>query len=248
MGLLFAAQLMAAQNQSSQTLPPPRAGFNFPQKQTLTYAVDFRVVPSGTATVHLESQGDEERLSATAQTNGAISLIYKIDDHFETSFNRLKGCTDEFDKQTQEGRRQLSSTMKIDYGRMKSIFDEKNMVDGKSKHEEVAITGCVTDLLTGVYYASSQPMEVGKSFVLPLVDAQHVVPVTLKVEAREQIKTPLGIFKTVRVQPTADAGVVKNRGNIWIWYTDDDRHLPVQMRARSFWGTITFRLIGNESK
>jgi hypothetical protein len=50
------------------------------------------------------------------------------------------------------------------------------------------------------------------------------------------------------VQPTADAGVVKNRGNIWIWYTDDDRHLPVQMRARSFWGTITFRLTGNDSK
>jgi hypothetical protein len=50
------------------------------------------------------------------------------------------------------------------------------------------------------------------------------------------------------VQPTADAGVVKNRGNIWIWYTDDERHLPVQMRARLFWGTITFRLIGNENK
>ena len=55
-------------------------------------------------------------------------------------------------------------------------------------------------------------------------------------------------FKTLRVQPTADAGVVKNRGNIWIWYTDDERHLPVQMRARLFWGTITFRLTGNENK
>jgi len=59
---------------------------------------------------------------------------------------------------------------------------------------------------------------------------------------------PLGTFKTLRVQPTAEAGVVKNRGNIWIWYTDDERHLPVQMRARLFWGTITFRLIGNDSK
>jgi hypothetical protein len=70
----------------------------------------------------------------------------------------------------------------------------------------------------------------------------------MKVEGREEIKTTLGTFKTLRVQPTADAGVVKNRGNIWIWYTDDDRHLPVQMRARLFWGTITFRLTGNENK
>ena len=78
----------------------------------------------------------------------------------------------------------------------------------------------------------------GHNFVLPVVDAQHTVPVTMKVEGREEIKTTLGTFKTIRVQPTADAGVVKNRGNIWIWYTDDDRHLPVQMRARLFWGPL----------
>jgi hypothetical protein len=48
--------------------------------------------------------------------------------------------------------------------------------------------------------------------------------------------------------PTADAGVVKNRGNIWIWFTDDERHPPGQMRARPFWGTITFRLSANEAK
>ena len=30
--------------------------------------------------------------------------------------------------------------------------------------------------------------------------------------------------------------MVKNRGNIWIWYTDDARHMPVQIRARLFWG------------
>ena len=51
-----------------------------------------------------------------------------------------------------------------------------------------------------------------------------------------------GTFQTLRVQPTADEGIVKNRGNIWIWYTDDARHMPVQIRARSFWGTITFHL------
>jgi hypothetical protein len=110
------------------------------------------------------------------------------------------------------------------------------------------IPGCMTDLLTGVFYTASQPMEVGHTFVIPVVDALRTVRVTMKVEGREEIKTTLGTFKTLRVQPTADAGVVKNRGNIWIWYTDDERHLPVQMRARLFWGTITFRLTGNENK
>jgi hypothetical protein len=71
----------------------------------------------------------------------------------------------------------------------------------------------------------------------------------MKVIGREEIKTPAGTFQTLKVQATADEGVVKNRGSIWIWYTDDPRHLPVQMQARAFfWGTITFHLQSVEFK
>ena len=247
---VFCAFALAAgsHGQPQSTLTAPRPGFSFPQKQTLTYAVDWRVFPAGTAVLHFEANGANERLNASADTLGAINLLFHVGDKFQSTFDREKGCTYEFDKQTVEGKRQVNSTLRLDYGSGKSILDEKNMITGQTKHVETPIPGCLTDLLTGVYYASSQNMEVGKTFVIPVVDALHSVPVSMKVEGREEIKTPLGTFKTLRVQPTADAGVVKNRGNIWIWYTEDDRHLPVQMRARLFWGTITFRLTGNDSK
>jgi len=243
---LAAAALSPAQQMA--TLTPPRADFSFPEKQTLTYAVDWRVFPAGTAVLHFEAAGTNERITANADTIGAINLIFHVGDKFQSTFDREKGCTYEFDKQTVEGRRQVNSTLKLDYDQGKSILDEKNLVTKQTKHVEAGVPGCMTDLLSGIYFAASQPMEVGKSFVIPVVDAMHIVPVTMKVEGREEIKTTLGTFKTLRVQPTADAGVVKNRGNIWIWYTDDERHLPVQMRARLFWGTITFRLTGNENK
>jgi hypothetical protein len=250
LAILFCVLQAAAVAQTSQTgpLPAPRPGYSFPDKQTLTYSVDWRVFSAGTAVIHFESDGARERISANASTAGAINLIFHVDDHFQSTFDRQTGCTTQFDKQTVEGRRQINATLRLDYGQNRAYMDQKNLVNGQTKHEESPITGCVTDLLTGVFYASSQPMEVGRSFVLPIFDAQHVIPVTMKVEAREEIKTTLGTFKTIRVHPTADAGVVKNRGDIWIWYTDDERHLPVQMRARLFWGTITFRLTGNESK
>jgi hypothetical protein len=242
------ALAVASPGQQAAPLAPPHPGFSFPQKQTLTYSVDWRVFPAGTAVLHFEAAGDRERITANADTIGAINLLFHVGDRFQSTFDRTTGCTYEFDKQTVEGRRQINSTLRLDYAQGKSILDEKNMVTGQTKHLESPVQGCLTDLLTGVYYASSQPMEVGKNFVIPVVDALHTVPVTMKVEGREEIKTSLGVFKTLRVQPTADAGVVKNRGNIWIWYTDDERHLPVQMRARLFWGTITFRLTGNDSK
>ena len=106
----------------------------------------------------------------------------------------------------------------------------------------------MTDLLSGIFYAASQPIQVGQSFQMPLADALHTVAVTMKALSRQEIKTPSGTYQTIRVQPTADAGVVKNKGEIWIWYTDDARHIPVQMRARLFWGTLTMQLTSIEQK
>ena len=246
LALAAVAPLILAQQ--APLLTSPRAGFSFPQKQTLTYEVDWRVFPAGTAVLHFEAAGERENITARADTSGAINLLFHVSDRFQSSIDRAKGCTYDFNKQTVEGRRQASSTLHLDYGQNRSVLDEKNLVTGQTKHVESPVTSCLTDLLTGVFYTSSQPIALGHSFMIPVVDAMHVVPVTMKVEGREEIKTPLGVFKTLRVQPTAAAGVVKNRGNIWIWYTDDERHLPVQMRARLFWGTITFRLTGNENK
>jgi len=238
----------AAFGQQATTLAPPRAGYSFPQKQTLTYAVDWRVFPAGTAVIRFEASGNRERITASADTSGAINLLFHVSDRFQSDFDREHGCTYDFDKQTVEGRRQINSTLRLDYANGKSILDEKNQVTGQTKHLEAPVNGCLTDLLTGVFYASSQPIALGHNFVIPVADAMRTVLVTMKVEGREEIKTPLDTFNTLRVKPTADAGVVKNRGDIWIWYTDDERHLPVQMRARLFWGTITFRLIGNDAK
>ena len=250
LGALLCALALAATAPAQQNtaLPPPRAGFSFPEKQTLTYSVDWRVFPAGTAVIHFERRDGRERVSATADTIGAINLLFHVSDRFQSDFDLETGCSYDFNKQTVEGRRQIESTLHIDYSQSKSFFDERNLISKQTRHVEWASGGCLTDLLSGVFYAASQPLEIGHSFVMPVADYLRIVPITMKVEGREEIKTPLGTFKTIRVQPTADAGVVKNRGNIWVWYTDDERHLPVQMRARLFWGTITFRLTGNEEK
>jgi hypothetical protein len=246
--LFLACQAALGHGQRIEPLQAPDAGFTFPQKQTLTYSVDWRVFPAGTAVIHFEAAGNRERVNATAYTIGAINLLFHVNDRFQSEFNRQTGCSYDFDKQTVEGRRQIDSTLQLDYAVSKSVLDQKNLVNGQTKHVESPIPGCLTDLLSGIFYMASQPLNVGHNFMVPVADAQRTVPVLMKVEGYEQVRTPLGTFKTIRVQPTAEAGVVKNRGNIWIWYTDDERHVPVQMQARLFWGTITFRLISDENK
>ena len=250
--MLFAVTISASsQSQNAAALPaltPPPPSYAFPARETLHYEVDWRVFPAGTASIRLELQGDTMRVTGEGETIEAINLLFRVSDKFESSFDRKTGCSYGFSKQIIEGKRQVNTDLKFDYTQHKSTQVEKNLVSGITKHEEAQIPGCVTDLMSGIFYAASQPIQVGQSFQMPLADALHTLPVTMKALSREEIKTTAGTFQTIRVQPTAESGVVKNKGEIWIWYSDDARHIPVQMRARLFWGTLTMRLSSIDQK
>jgi len=246
--LFGACGTLVAQYTPIPTLQPPMAGFSFPAKQTLSFDVDWRVFTAGTAILHLEQQGTQEKVTATADTVGAVNMLFPVVDKFQAGLDTKTGCSTGFSKQLQEGLRKVNSDLSFDYNTGKQTQYEKNMVKGTSKTLTAAIPACVTDSLSAIFYAASQPLVVGQSVRYPLADSMRTVTVVMKVEAKEEIKTPAGTFQTIRVQPTAEEGIVKNRGNIWIWYTDDARHIPVQMRARLFFGTITFHLKSIEAK
>lgn len=204
--------------------------------------MDWRVFPAGTAKFHLSAEGEQEHVTASAASIGTVNLLFPVADKYDSVFDRRSGCSSEYRKQIQEGRRRLTGLLQLDYARRQQILSEKNLVTGTSKQQTSAIPSCVTDVLSGIFYVASQPLRIGHDLRFPLADAGRVVAVTMKIEANETVVTPAGTFSAIRVQPTADVGVVKNRGNIWIWYSNDARHIPVQVRAHLFWGTITMRL------
>jgi hypothetical protein len=224
------------------TLPPPHPGFNFPQHLTLNYVVDWRVFPAGTASIRLDGENDSEHVQATADSSGATNLIFRVNDRYSSTFSRSQGCSAAFSKQVLEGRRQLSSDQQFNQATRRTIYDERNAIAHNHRTLQSALPGCVTDMLSGIFAASSQTIDVGHDLHLPVAEANHVTDVTLHVEAREAVRTPLATYQTLRVQATAPPGAVRVKGEIWIWYTDDERHLPVQMRAHLPWGTLTFRL------
>lgn len=249
--LLLAAALPIRAQQASQSIPtlqPPVPGYSFPAHQVLTFTVDWRVFTAGTAVFHLDQVGTLQKITATADSVGGVNMLFPVVDRFQSAFDTKTGCSTGFSKQLQEGLRKVTGDLTFDYVAGKQTQVEKNLVKGTSKRQMASIPACVTDSLSAIFYAASQRMVVGQDIRFPLADSMRTVTVTMKVEGKEEIKTPAGIFQTIRVQPTAEEGIVKNRGNIWIWYSDDPRHIPVQIRARLFWGTITFHLQSMENR
>jgi len=229
-------------------LLPPAASQSFPAAQTLTYQVDWRLLPAGTLTMHLESVGDQEHISATAASLGSISLLYRVNDRFDSVVDRATGCSQSLTKRAEEGRRRVNTEVKFDYAAARQTLTEKNLVKGTGKQSSGPLPACATDVLSSVFYIATQPLVPGQSFTFPLADSLRTIGVTLKAEARETIKVAGTTYNTIRVQPTADAAVVRNRGQIWVWYSDDSRHIPVQIKAKLFWGTLTFRLTSIDNK
>ena len=230
------------------TLSPPDPSFSFPQRQTLTFNVDWRVFTAGTAVFHVEQQGTTQKVTATADTVGNVNMLFPVVDKFQSGFDTRTGCSIGFAKQLSEGRRKVTSDLTFNYQQGKQYETSRNLVKGTARNLQANIPACVQDSLSAIFYVASQPLVIGQTVRFPLADSMRTVTVTMKVESKEEIKTPAGTFQTIRVQPTAEEGIVKNRGNIWIWYTDDARHMPVQIRTRLFFGTITFHLQSFEAK
>ena len=105
--------MLTGMAQTAPPLPPPQPGFSFPVKQTLTYAVDWRVFPAGVATFHLEQAGGLERITATGQSTGAVNLLFPVNDWFESYLNGQTGCSTVLNKRLQKGRRQITSSLRF---------------------------------------------------------------------------------------------------------------------------------------
>lgn len=232
----------AAVFSATSRISPPDSGYRFPDGETFTYNVDWRLVNAGTTRVRLDTVNGERHVVANADSTGAVALLYHVHDRLETFFNPQTNCSLSLLKHTEEGFRRVETSVRYDYSRKKAVLDERNVRAKNQKHEETNIPQCVADTLSAAFYVASQPLQPGSKFSFPSTDGGKAADIEVTVEGREFVKTPSENYNTVRISAEALNGPQKGKGTVWMWYSDDARRIPVQMRARAFWGTMTFHL------
>jgi hypothetical protein len=221
-------------------VPPPR-NYPFPDGRTYVYSVEWHLITAGTAVMKMEAAGNERKVAASAESSGAVNIIFPVHDRFESRFDPRTFCSLSIFKHSEEGAHKRETSIHSDYARKKSTLDEKNLKTGETKHVENDLAGCATDVITGFYYLQSLPLQPGASYEFPISDGKTTI-VRASVERREQIKVPAGTFPAVLITAEATSGPLRSKGKVWVWYSDDASHTPVQMRAKLGWGTLLFRL------
>jgi hypothetical protein len=239
-GVLYGHQI-ASIGPTTAEITPPRPNYSFPDGQGYVYSAEWHMITAGTGLVKMETAGGERKVIASAESLGAVNVIFPVHDRFEARFDPRTFCSVSILKHSEEGSRKRETSIHFDYARKKSVLDEKNLKTGETKHVENDMPGCATDVITGFYYLQTLPLQLGARYEFPISDGKTTV-VRANVEKREQIKVPAGTFTAVLVTAEATSGPLQSKGKVWVWYSDDANHTPVQMRAKMGWGTLLFRL------
>jgi len=107
------------------------------------------------------------------------------------------------------------------------------------------VPNCVHEVMGAILKLRGMTLGPGQSAQIPMSDGRRSAAVKIEAHEREDLKTPVGAFKTMRYEAFMLNGVIYTRkGRVELWLTDDARRLPVQIRLRMNFpvGTVTLQL------
>jgi hypothetical protein len=119
-----------------------------------------------------------------------------------------------------------------------------------SQAKQTPLQDGMMSLLSGLFFLRLQNYTVGQMLRIPVTDDQKNYDFEILVAAREKVDTECGKINTIRLEPKifGQDKFFRKKGEMFIWLTDDDKHVPVHLEARGEAGKISVKLIKNTCK
>ncbi len=181
------------------------------------------------------------KISSTVKSNSFISMFYPIKDVVESYVDVTNLQPYRYRSIQQEG--SYRSDKEILFDREKNIATYINHKSGGKKQVSETAAG-VHDPLSVVYYLRTIPIQAGQTLNIEVNDGRKNWTLVVVGLAKERVNVPAGTFNTIKVKTSVKyEGLLVNKGDVIIWFTDDDVKMPVQMESKVKVGVIIARLI-----
>lgn len=213
---------------------PFRAG------ESLRFNVRYGIIHAGDAWLEVPRVRDWQghgiyELVARAQSNSFFDKVYKVRNRIESWWDHDGRFSRRYLEDRREGRYRQKTDIQFDADRR-----EAHYLDG----QVFPVPPRVQDALSAFYYARTQALPLGGSFVFDYHASRKSQPLLVKVLGRERVSVPAGTFDCVAIEPILKAGgIFKNTGRLVIWLTDDERRMPVLMKSKVLIGSIDAVLV-----
>lgn len=171
------------------------------------------------------------KFELSAISGAFLSKIFLVRDYLASWIDPRTFRSLRFEKHTVEGKRVRDDLIEFDY--------EKRIAyrDGKP----IAIEENTLDSLSSIYYIRLLDLDSRDPIPLTVV-SRHLFPLTIVAKGRETVTTPAGTFKTIRVEPQGDEGLIGKGKTLTLWLTDDETKMPVQLKSKLKVGTLMGKL------
>jgi len=172
------------------------------------------------------------RFEMTIETNDRVSKIFPVKDQLRSWVDAATLASLCFHKRTAEGRRVREETITFDQARGVARRGDK----------VILFEAPAFDSLSSVFLVRTLPLDESGSIDLMVV-AKGAFTLEVELQGRQTVQTPAGTFRTIRVQPKSPGENLIAKGrNLVLWLTDDERHLPVQIRSSLVIGNLVGKL------
>lgn len=197
----------------------------------VSYSGFFR---AGTAVLELKEtnlNGETVFYSkGTGWTSGLIKWFFKVDDLYESYFDKAPIKPILFKRKINEGGYEKHRITKFDYASNTAYIQ-----DFKNQKDTTVVFSKVQDILSLFYYLRTQDVKKFKKGDKLLIDMfidSQVYPFKLQFLGKEVIKTKFGKVKCLVFRPLVQSGrVFKAEESVTLWISDDANKVPIKIKA-----------------
>lgn len=224
--------------------PPITYAETFGRSEKFVYDLRWTGIKAGTASLELRNDGDRVKILSTARSAEWISVFYTVDDRAESTLVKKSPEGDlrpsQYKLKIREGRHRRDKEILFDYDKNLAVYIDH--LKNERKHSEISPP--VFDPLSGFFYLRSLELSVGQPVYITIFDSKKVWNVEVQILKKEKITLPSGTISTILVKPLMKSeGIFSRKGEIFIWLTDDVKHIPVRMQTKVAIGSITATLV-----
>src|SRR5690606_19155906 len=102
------------------------------------------------------------------------------------------------------------------------------------------------DPFSVLFFYQGLPLKDGDIYEIPVINKGKVMILRSVVEGRETIDTEKGDKKAIRVHATTKyTGETLKSGDLYFWFSDDDRRTMLKAQAKIKIGSVTADIVDN---
>ncbi|MCC7440345.1 MAG: DUF3108 domain-containing protein [Bdellovibrionales bacterium] len=187
-------------------------------------------------------------LRGHVKSSKVFSLFYRINDTVESFIDHEGLFSHRFHMILDETKQSRDSLELFDAERQQTyIWNRTNHRDKgyrETKKFKPMKEPFSQDSLSALYYLRFLPLKIGEKYRVPVVSEGKNWEAEVHVIRREILETAVGKVPTLMLKPlTRFRGVARQKGDSFLWVTDDDRRIVVRMHAKVRVGGVSAEIV-----